>query len=145
MEDLGFSKPATLISFASPLVGDEMWQTAFQHLEKDRTVRHLRISVLEDYVPTTPISPPLDWGREFKHTGINLKLIGNSTCELKHSLGMTTRPIDGVTKWATKTLPWHTLAQYDARLDAVQDELRGMQLVDLYEDPEVLGDFTTFE
>jgi hypothetical protein len=54
MEDLGFSKPATLISFASPLFGNKEWQTAFQHLEKDHTVRHLRVSVLEDLVPTTP-------------------------------------------------------------------------------------------
>lgn len=151
MEDLGFSKPATLISFAAPLVGDKQWQTAFQQLEKDLTVRHLRVSVLEDVVPTAPISSPSPFdffSPKYKHTGINLKLFDNSTCVLKHSFGMSTGPTEDtktIDDWEFVALEFHTLVKYDARLDAVQAKLRGMQLVDLYKDREVLGNFATFE
>jgi hypothetical protein len=61
---------------------------------------------------------------------------------------MSTGPTEDtktIDDWEFVALEFHTLVKYDARLDAVQAKLRGMQLVDLYKDREVLGNFATFE
>jgi len=132
--DMGIKHPVTLINFAAPLVGDKKWQSAFQEIEKDGKVRHLRVSVLEDLVPTQPQSPasPLQLFMKYKHTGTNLKLNANSTFELIDSYTLKKTGPTKDTKWFWECLPWHTLGMYDFRLDDVAEDLKTKQLSDLW-------------
>ena len=139
-------KPVSLISFASPLVGDNSWQKAFMMLEKNETLRHLRVTVREDFVPTVPYASPLltQWG-DYQHTGIRLNLYKNQTVSLQHSYKLPLRRgARNVTKKITDTLPWHELGMYDSRLRQALKALDGLTLPGLYEDANVCGAFSGF-
>lgn len=78
--------PVTVVSIASPLVGNLDFRTAFQTLEKSQRLQHLRIANKEDMVTLLPFAAPkatllspvlaaaLGAGNLYKHVGIRLKL-----------------------------------------------------------------------
>jgi hypothetical protein len=45
--------PVIAITFASPNVGDELFNKAYQRLEKKGLVRHIRVSNAGDIVPVS--------------------------------------------------------------------------------------------
>ena len=58
-------KPIVAVSFASPVVGNKEFFLAYQDLEKERKLRHIRISNENDIVPGTP-------GLGYIQTGVNI-------------------------------------------------------------------------
>jgi len=149
-DSVNIPKAITLISFACPLmVGDSEWQKAYQYLEKDGIIRHLRVEVDGDAVPMTIRKPPWSFSnRLFTWTGINIKLYDdNKPPELKHSYGMDTKlaTLKHQLPTITNGLKLHQLTHYFERLNQVEADLKGKQLTDLYQDREILGDFYTFE
>jgi len=147
-DSVNIPKAVTLISFACPLmVGDSEWQKAYQYLEKDGIVRHLRVEVDGDPVPMVIRNPPFSPLRWFKWTGINMKLYDdNKPPELKHSYKMDTRSatLKNILDPEKYNFDLHQLNHYFERLDQVEGYLKGKQLTDLYQDREILGKFYTF-
>jgi len=76
-------KAVKCATFSSPLTGCEEFRAAFQTLEKEGLLQHVRVSNQEDFVPAGwPCSlsfPP----RAYKHVGINLQL-DDKTCEFNY-------------------------------------------------------------
>jgi hypothetical protein len=73
----------TCVSFASPYVGDEGWQAAFQLLEARNRLRHIRVSNEHDFIPLGPppfgftLDPPpfgFTLWPKYCHTGVNIHL-----------------------------------------------------------------------
>lgn len=81
--DSRIPKPVTVVSIASPYVGDESWRSAHQLLEGMGKLRHLRVSSSKDVVPLHPkVSFRFQFydsrshvGSLFKHVGVNVRLL----------------------------------------------------------------------
>lgn len=58
----------TIVSFASPYVGDEGFRKVFRQAELDGIVRHIRVSNSNDCIPANPCIGG------FSHVGVNLEL-----------------------------------------------------------------------
>jgi Lipase (class 3) len=81
--DSRIPKPVTVVSIASPYVGDASWRSAHQLLEGMGKLRHLRVSSSKDVVPLHP-KVSFRWqfydsrshvGSLFKHVGVNVRLL----------------------------------------------------------------------
>lgn len=85
--------PVRIYSIASPYVGNWKFKMAFQELERQKRIQHLRIANLEDMVTLLPfatpkltaLSPVLSMvkgaGNLYKHTGIRLQMTAESRTE----------------------------------------------------------------
>lgn len=75
------TEPVTLITIASPYVGDLSFREAFHILEKHDRIMHLRITNKNDIVPTIPPYAFRGWFDLgfYKHVGINLRLVDDET------------------------------------------------------------------
>jgi len=135
-------KPVTCISYAAPLGGTSDYRTAFEELEKEGLLRHLRINNEEDLVPATP---PFSLGfrrRYFKHVGINLRL-KKKGFEMIHSSkgrGLKNALKNSILKplWRG-ALEFHLLPLHGKRLAQNGNELRGITIDDLYRNETVVG------
>jgi Lipase (class 3) len=81
--DSRIPKPVTVVSIASPYVGDASFRGAHQLLEGMGKLRHLRVSSSKDVVPLHP-KVSFRWqfydsrshvGALFKHVGVNVRLL----------------------------------------------------------------------
>ena len=75
-EDL--PKPITAITFASPLVGNHEWLKAYQKLEKEGKLRHIRVSNNGDHVCCQPAIPFMG----YTQTGVNIHLFANKKADV---------------------------------------------------------------
>ena len=94
----GCPRPVVVYSFASPYVGNWKFRFAFQHLERQKRLQHLRVANAEDMVTLLPfaaptlgtISPALGLiqkqggGNLYKHTGIRLQMTKRHICTLSY-------------------------------------------------------------
>lgn len=61
----------TVVSYASPYVGDEGFRKVFRQAELDGIVRHIRVSNSNDCIPANPCIGG------FSHVGVNLELLSS--------------------------------------------------------------------
>ena len=88
--------PVIVYSIASPYVGNWKFRFAFQHLERQKRLQHLRIANQEDMVTLLPfaapslaaLSPALSMitgaGNLYKHTGIRLLMTQQHICTIAY-------------------------------------------------------------
>jgi Lipase (class 3) len=89
--------PVIVYSIASPYVGNWKFRFAFQYLERQKRLQHMRISNLEDMVTLLPfatpslavLSPALTLfrgsaGNLYKHTGIRLQMTKQHICNISY-------------------------------------------------------------
>lgn len=141
-------KPILGISFASPVVGDQVFREVSQEFEKERKLRHIRVSNKNDVVPGTPPSIPFVSG-EFTQTGINIHVKPEEKAEVGYR--NTKSILSQLTWWNPfKSIGCHSLElddSYKRRLyckdangEYLNKELLGMSVRELYET--YAGDFT---
>lgn len=144
----------TNISFASPFVGDQGFRNKFYDLERQRRIRHLRISNYEDPVPLIPATTfPLPSFATYKHVGVNIRLykegdflapsyrrfypkMGSVVDNVRNSfhnnilLGLSVTPIQN-----------HLCPEYDKRLQNKKTikELSNLHLDDIYANKDITG------
>ena len=144
-------KTITNVSFASPFVGDEDFRDAFIQLERQRKIRHLRISNYQDMVTLVPpVSldlPPLP----LKHTGMNIRMYeGGDLLAPKYRRFYPKKDsfVDGVRNTLHSSLlvglsvgiiGKHLCPEYDRRLEDSKEDLSKLSLKELYANEEVTG------
>jgi len=74
-------KPVKAVTYASPVVGDKHFFSAYQDLEKENKVRHIRVSNKRDMVPGTP---GMGITKPYTQTGVNIHLKENKKAEVKY-------------------------------------------------------------
>lgn len=74
-------KPIEAITYASPVVGDKNFLLAYQDLEKENKIRHIRVSNDGDAIPGYPITPLTN---PYTQTGVNIHLQENRKAEVKY-------------------------------------------------------------
>ena len=96
VERLLHAKPVIVYSIASPYVGNWKFRYAFQYLERQRRLQHLRVANLEDMVTLLPFAAPkltalspalsmvMGAGNLYKHTGIRLQMTKEHICTLSY-------------------------------------------------------------
>jgi hypothetical protein len=158
-------KPVSVVSIASPYVGDESFRSAHQLLESHGKLRHLRVSNHGDFATLGPV---MSWrwrfydkfshvGLLFKHTGMNLRLYEwDSAFELSypkvHSGYFSSLCDEFRRAWEQSCLAhirWnptdyftnnsHDLQEYIRQLVAHKPSLQSLQLNDLYARPDLVG------
>jgi len=134
-------RPVTAITYASPLNGSPGYRTAFEKCEQEGLLRHLRINVAEDVVPTIP---PFSLGftrRALKHVGINLRLNGNKSYSIHHStngsFGSAVK--NSIFKPVWNALKYHMLPEHYDRLKDNEDDIEKLSIDDLYQDISVVS------
>lgn len=146
------NKPVMNVSFASPFVGDHIFQKEFQNLEKKGLIRHLRISNEDDAVPLIPFStldvPP----KLYKHVGMNVRLYNKTFW--RHFTNKISYPKVGGSMFdelgraisnniflglTYKVLPNHLCPEYRHRLNGAREDLERLHLEALYRDPYYVG------
>lgn len=122
-------KPITAVSLASPFVGDDGFNNAFQFLERNGKLRHLRVSNEKDAVTVS-----LSLGG-YTHSGINLHLS-------EEGVEFGYRNLKSF--WSQARLSSgtrHGLMDYWERLKLDEVKLRGTSIDELYGDESLVGDF----
>ena len=71
-------KPITTVTFASPQCGDRNWVKAYQDLEKNDAVRHIRVSNSGDWVCVNPAIPLMGYSQ----TGVNVHLFNRDPADV---------------------------------------------------------------
>jgi len=138
-------RPITAITFASPITGTTGYRKAFEQCEKDGLLRHLRVVLPEDPVPTIP---PFGVGRTLKHVGINLRLVKNKSFKiLHHTLSNTwsslRNSLFGKPIWQFAYHPDghpHTMSRYYKRFVDVSEDLKNIKIDDIYQDTSVVSE-----
>jgi len=74
-------KPVKAVTYASPVVGDKHFFSAYQDLEKENKVRHIRVSNNSDVMPG---NPGMGIKKPYKQTGVNIHLKENKKAEVKY-------------------------------------------------------------
>jgi hypothetical protein len=74
-------KPVTAVTYASPVVGNKDFFLAYQDLEKDNKVRHIRVSNKKDVIPGTP---GMGITKPYTQTGVNIHLKENKKAEVAY-------------------------------------------------------------
>jgi len=74
-------KPVKAVTYASPVVGNKHFFSAYQDLEKENKVRHIRVSNNSDMVPGTP---GMGITKPYVQTGVNIHLKENEKAEVKY-------------------------------------------------------------
>lgn len=150
---------------AGPYVGDESFCQAFQLLESLGRLRHCRIANHKDLVTTVP-KFSFRWrfydkeshvGALFKHAGMGLRLYEGSTpfeiLYRKKRSGWISSSVDELSRgwdqmifsnfsWsmsAYTTWSWHSLREYNARVQANRPALETIYLNDLYARQDIVG------
>lgn len=158
-------KPVSLFSIAGPYVGDEAFCNAFQLMESLGRLRHCRLVNHKDLVTTVP-KFSFRWnlfeneshvGSLFKHAGMGIRLYEGSTpidiLYRKKRTGYLSGWGDEVSRgwdqmiitnfsWSLRkymTWPWHSLREYNARLQSQKPTMETMYLNELYARPDVVG------
>jgi len=106
-------KPVKAVTYASPVVGNKHFFSAYQDLEKENKVRHIRVSNNSDVIPGTPGMGIVE---PYKQTGVNIHLKENKKAEVKYE---NTKSI--LSQISTNPLKRHRLygeedKSYDERL-----------------------------
>eukprot|EP00531_Pseudo-nitzschia_arenysensis_P010054 CAMPEP_0116133338 /NCGR_PEP_ID=MMETSP0329-20121206/10050_1 /TAXON_ID=697910 /ORGANISM="Pseudo-nitzschia arenysensis, Strain B593" /LENGTH=421 /DNA_ID=CAMNT_0003627957 /DNA_START=108 /DNA_END=1373 /DNA_ORIENTATION=+ len=136
-------RPITCISWAAPFSGTAGYRTAMECLEQKGLLRHLRVTVAEDLIPTLlPFS--LLWTRAMKHTGINLRLQSSAPGYiLEHSSrsNFKTAIRNSLFKPISTKENFHQLPFHEERMEAISAELRSskLELDKLYKDKKVVS------
>ncbi len=108
-------------------------------MERNGFIRHLRINIGEDIVPTFP---PFSFVRmlPMKHTGINLRMNAEG-CRIEHTsrADFWTAIRNSMFKpiWGLST--WHLPEFHEKRIDALRGQLEGLKLDELYKDETVVS------
>jgi len=74
-------KPVKAVTYASPVVGNKDFFSAYQDLEKENKVKHIRVSNNSDVMPG---SPGMGITKFYKQTGVNIHLKENKKAEVKY-------------------------------------------------------------
>ena len=126
------NSPITAISFASPQVGNRGYNEAFQRLESNGYLRHVRVSNQGDLVPVNPS------GFGYTQTGVNLHVRDNKKMEVGY------RNLKwSISQFGLRPLNNHSLNVHYRRLlnDENKKILKKFETFDdLYD--EYAGDFT---
>lgn len=146
-------KPITIVSVASPKVGNESWRKAFEYLEEEGMIRHLRIA--NSYDPIT-LGPPASTikilaslspaahlisivtkaqmlDEIYTHVGLKLKLttVGkDATHNFSYATGYWRQ--DFLNPGSFTTPQNHFGYEYGRRLLLVREKLKGLYLNELY-------------
>lgn len=135
-------KPILGISFASPVVGDMIFREVSEDLEKERKLRHIRVSNENDVVPGTPPSIPFVPGT-FTQTGVNIHVKPGAKAEVGYR---TSKSVLGQLTWwwPFQSISCHSLEledSYKSRLYCkdesgkyLNEELLGKSVRELYEE-----------
>lgn len=160
------TKPISLFTFGGPYVGNASFRLAHQLLESLGKLRHMRVTNHMDMVTTVP-KMSLPWptarksahsGAMYKHVGLNLRMSeGAVPLEIsfpKVKDGYITGTIDELTRAWDQSLvnnfswnpldhwdwPFHTLREYNERVQAYRSCLKTLHLNDLYSQRDVVGE-----
>jgi Lipase (class 3) len=162
--DTAIPKPVTVVSFASPYVGDESFRSAHQVLESTGRLRHVRVTAHKDLIPLVP-KVAFKWnvfdvkagvGSLFKHVGMNLRLYeGDTPFEVLYPAVRTGKWTSCYEEWSRgweQTLwtnwtwkatdyfgKYHSLREYDRRLRANKPSLQSLQINDCYARRDIVG------
>lgn len=123
-------RPVTCVSIGSPCVGGKDWREAFELLEKEERLRHLRVTNEADLVPAIP------GDLTYIHTGINLHLKPNGLYEIDNT------NVKSPIQWWTvsiSTVKRHMLADYWERSNEAKNQLRRKSIAGLYLDAQFYG------
>lgn len=144
LKDFENACPVTAITYASPLVGDNGFNKAYQRLEKRGLLRHVRVSNGGDMVP---VSVP---GFGYTQTGLNLLVTEESAMQVSYrnvktflfTLSYAWKHRTGWTKLPGDVAGHHTPEQYYTNLlNEQNDQILKMNSVEeLYH--EHAGSFT---
>ena len=164
--DTVIPKPVSLFSIAGPYVGDESFRASHQLLESLGKLRHLRVSNQTDLVTTMPkfsfkwdLAPDAHVGTLFKHVGMNLRLQDDKKTPLDIafprviSSGFPSAMDEIARGWSQSIFmnlswnpmdlfhwSWHSLVEYDRRIQNNQAVLGSLHLNELYARQDIVGD-----
>jgi hypothetical protein len=163
--DSKIPKPVSLFSIAGPYCGDESFRQAHQRLEGLGKLRHLRLSNHKDLVTIVP-KASFRWnifdgsahaGSLFKHAGVNLRLFeGAKSFEISYPRvrsGYISSTYDELIRGLDQTIfanfswnptsywkwPFHSLREYNKRLEANKPSLEALYVNDLYSRKDIVG------
>jgi predicted lipase len=163
--DSKIPKPVSLFSIAGPYCGDVSFRAAHQLLEGLGKLRHLRLSNHKDLVTIVP-KASFHWnifdgsahaGSLFKHAGVNLRLFeGAKSFEISYPrvrTGYFSSTYDELTRGFDQSIfanfswnpssywkwPFHSLREYNKRLDANKPSLEALYVNDLYSRKDIVG------
>eukprot|EP00592_Proboscia_alata_P007177 CAMPEP_0194357660 /NCGR_PEP_ID=MMETSP0174-20130528/5112_1 /TAXON_ID=216777 /ORGANISM="Proboscia alata, Strain PI-D3" /LENGTH=422 /DNA_ID=CAMNT_0039127775 /DNA_START=367 /DNA_END=1635 /DNA_ORIENTATION=- len=127
--DCSFFDKILAMTFASPVVGGKSYNEAFQALEKQGRLRHIRISNESDLIPTQPY--PF-----YTQNGVNLHLRKNR--KMDHAYRNTKVVFSQL---SFDPLPNHGLKEYEKRLFSIPENKSILEksIAELYREA---GDFT---
>mmetsp|Transcript_27822 Transcript_27822/g.65399 ORF Transcript_27822/g.65399 Transcript_27822/m.65399 type:complete len:414 (-) Transcript_27822:309-1550(-) len=134
-------RPVSCMTYAAPLSGCSGFRTAFEHMEKDKLLRCLRVNNDGDIVPAIPPVSILRL-RTLKHVGINLRLFKPPTGYLReHSSrrGSRTALRNSIFKPVWDVSNQHNRETHFTRMVDNKKELSSIKLDELYDDPEVVS------
>ena len=120
-------KPVIAMTYASPEVGNSCYQETFTKLEKQKTLRHLRVTNDGDVVPFgyNFIAPFLD----YKQTGVNIHLFENGLASVERDR-IFMSSVDPFT-----FIDMHDLYTYKSRLFNEENKvITSMNIEDFYSD-----------
>lgn len=163
--DSKIPKPVSLFSIAGPYCGDESFREAHQLLEGLGKLRHLRLSNHKDFVTIVP-KASFSWnifggsahaGSLFKHAGVNLRLFeGAKSFEISYPrvrTGYFSSTYDELMRGFDQSIfanfswnpssywkwPFHSLREYNKRLEANKSSLEALYVNDLYSRKDIVG------
>ncbi len=124
-----------VISFASPVVGNEGYNKEFQYLEKNGFLRHLRVSSEGDPVPTKCIYAPFKWLLKgdtslYTQNGVNMFLHENTKMDIVYG---NTKTMASQFKLTNPDTTPHLLAAMERRVEhEVNKECYEQTIEDIY-------------
>lgn len=135
-------KPINLYSFESPFVGGTDFRAAHKELEQRKLLKHLRVTNVEDIVPTIPpFTLSLRNMGLFKHAGIHLSLHDSGfDIEYPHGDNRLTRMLGNtMLKSPFKMISYHGLNYVSERFEKDEEKFNEMTLADLYKNKDIVG------
>jgi len=137
--------PVRVFSVASPYAGDAQFLLAFQALEREKRLQHLRIANAEDVVTHMPRGVVY----QYRHCGIKLQLNSSTgdSCKPLHEVYYTQKREVSVVFEDGKNLfnsvvtvaKYHSCTEYETRLKACEKELEKVTIDDLYNDKGIVS------
>ena len=149
-------KTVTSFSLGSQVIGGEEFQKAFEVLERNGLLRHLRVTNKHDPIP---LMPPMRW---YKPVGMHLHLYHTTTrsqlgFDIHHASDDSLhRWTPGGQGWASSTrrlwlayreanhnidqlIEWHNIPAYLRRLERNKEALERLSLNECYRSKELTG------
>ena len=128
--------PITIVSVASPKVGNNSWRKAFEYLEEEGMLRHLRIANSRDPITLVPPSTA-----SYRHVGLKLKLMSDGKHKFSYATGDLRKDLfNPVTCRAPSN---HYGDEYGRLLLVVREQLKGFHLNELYLKRDTLKELTS--